>query len=74
MNILTVKDIAKLLKASPSTVYSWAEQGLIPSFKLNGLLRFSEDDITAWLKDCQKAPVGGYNTPAGRRPRKGGQV
>jgi excisionase family DNA binding protein len=72
MNILTVKDVAKLLRASPSTIYSWAEQGLIPSLKINGLLRFSEDEITTWLRDCQQQPVEGYNTLAGRRPRKGG--
>lgn len=72
MNILTVKDIAELLRASPSTIYSWAEQGLIPSLKINGLLRFSEAEITAWLKDCQKQSHEGYNTLAGRRPRKGG--
>jgi excisionase family DNA binding protein len=73
MNILTVKDISKLLRASPSTIYSWAEQGLIPSLKINGLLRFSESEITTWLRDCQKQPVEGYNIYAGRRPRKGGQ-
>jgi excisionase family DNA binding protein len=74
MNVLTVKDIATLLKASPSTIYSWAEQGLIPSFKINGLLRFSEDEITTWLRNCQKEPVKEYNTFTGRRPRKGGQI
>ena len=74
MNILTVKDISRLLKASPSTVYAWAEQGLIPSFKINGLLRFSEDEITIWLRSCQKQPVEEYNSLAGRGPRKGGQI
>ncbi|MEJ2315022.1 MAG: helix-turn-helix domain-containing protein [Nitrospirota bacterium] len=74
MKILTVKDIAKLLRASPSTIYSWAEQGLIPCLKVNGLLRFSEDDVISWLKNSQKQPVEGYNILAGRRPRKGGQV
>lgn len=74
MKLLTVNDVASILSAKPSTIYSWAEQGIIPSFKLNGLLRFSEEDVMAWIADCQKKPVEGYNILAGRRPRKGGQI
>ena len=51
--LLTVKDVAQILQASPSTIYSWAEQGLIPSFKLNGLLRFDEDEIYSWVKSSR---------------------
>jgi excisionase family DNA binding protein len=60
MNILTVKDVATLLKIKPSTVYAWAEQRVIPSYKMNGSLRFSEEDIRNWLVSC-KLPVEGYN-------------
>jgi excisionase family DNA binding protein len=74
MKLLTVNDVASILKARPSTIYSWAEQGIIPCFKLNGLLRFSEEEVMAWIVDCQKKPVEEYNTFAGRRPRKGGQI
>jgi len=74
MKLLTVKDLASILKAKPSTIYSWAEQGLIPCFKLNGLLRFSEDAVMSWITDCQKKPVEEYNIYTGRRPRKGGQI
>ena len=71
MKLLTVKEVAALLKARPSTIYSWAEQGLVPCLKLNGLLRFSESDILAWIVDCQKKPVEFiYNSFTGRRPRK----
>jgi excisionase family DNA binding protein len=48
--VLTVKQVADLIQARPSTIYSWAEQGLIPHLKINGLLRFAESDITAWLE------------------------
>jgi excisionase family DNA binding protein len=72
MRLLTVKEVAEILKAKSSTVYSWAEQGIIPCFKLNGLLRFSEDDIFTWIKNCKKNPVERYNISAGRRLRKGG--
>jgi excisionase family DNA binding protein len=44
MRLLTVKEVADLVKAKPSTIYQWAAQGIIASFKLNGLLRFEESD------------------------------
>lgn len=60
MNIITVKEVANILKIKPTTVYAWAEQRVIPSYKMNGSLRFSEDDIKAWLAAC-KQPVEEYN-------------
>lgn len=69
MKLLTVKEVADFLKAKQSTVYSWAEQGLIPSFKINGLLRFDDDAIQAWIKTL--AEKKSYNIPVGGRSRKG---
>lgn len=62
MKILTVKDVSNLLKIKISTVYAWAEQGKIPCHKMNGTLRFIEQDIIAWMDSC-KQPLEGYNTP-----------
>lgn len=71
MELLTVKEVSEMLKTKPSTIYSWAAQRLIPSLKINGLLRFSEKDISDWMETCQNTPVQGYNIPTGRRPEKG---
>ncbi len=60
MKILTVKEVAGLLKVKISTVYAWAEQRKIPCYKLNGSLRFHEEDIMAWMNAC-KQPAAGYN-------------
>lgn len=60
MNILTVNDVASLLKIKPSTIYAWAEQGKIPVRKLNGSLRFVEHEIMAWMDSC-KPRSEGYN-------------
>lgn len=60
MKILTVKDVSELLKIKSSTVYAWAEQRKIPCYKLNGSLRFHEEDIMAWMKAC-KLPAEAYN-------------
>lgn len=72
MKILTCKQVADILQAKPSTIYAWAEQSLIPSFKINGLLRFDETEIMEWLTHC-KEKKSWYNGPIQTRSsRKGG--
>jgi excisionase family DNA binding protein len=74
MKILTCKQVAEILQAKPSTVYAWAEQSLIPCFKINGLLRFDETEIMQWIKNC-KEKGSWYNSPIQTRsPKKGGKV
>lgn len=72
MKLIGVKEVSAILGAKSSTIYQWAETGQIPSFKLNGLLRFSEEDIEKWVLACKNTSVEVYNMPTGRRPRKGG--
>jgi excisionase family DNA binding protein len=48
MKILTVKQVAELLQAKRSTVYAWAEQGILSSIRIAGLLRFDEE---GWAVD-----------------------
>jgi excisionase family DNA binding protein len=74
LNLIGVKEVSEILGAKPSTIYQWAEMGQIPSFKLNGLLRFSEEEIMNWVVTCKNTSTEGYNVPTGRRPRKGGKL
>ena len=53
--LLTANQVAELLNCKSSTVYAWAKRGDIPSFKLNGLLRFDPTDIEVWIKECRVA-------------------
>lgn len=69
--VLTVKEVADLIQAKASTIYSWAEQGLIPHLKINGLLRFAESDITAWL-ETHRRPGTCYTSGARVKPHKKG--
>jgi excisionase family DNA binding protein len=72
IKILTVKQVSELLQAKQSTIYAWAEQGFIPSFKVNGLLRFDEAEIFEWVKAC-KRPARCYNVNNQTRAREGGR-
>jgi excisionase family DNA binding protein len=73
MKILTVKEVGDLLQVKPSTIYSWAEQKLIPSLKINGVVRFDEADIRDWISRCKKDGEC-YNNPIQARSSiKGGR-
>jgi excisionase family DNA binding protein len=72
--ILTVKELAEMLNVKEKTLYQWAELGQIPCIKLNGCLRFSLQDIQAWIDSCKKESWSGYNSVTqARGPRKGGE-
>jgi excisionase family DNA binding protein len=48
--ILKLKDVAALLKVGEKTVYSMAQTGELPAFKVRGQWRFSRKDIDAWIE------------------------
>jgi excisionase family DNA binding protein len=61
--LLTVKDVAALLRVSSSWVYDRASKDL-PSVYVGGLLRFERSSIEEWL---HRLPVHGLNTTRPRR-------
>jgi excisionase family DNA binding protein len=56
--ILTLPEVAVLLKVAEKTVYTMAQTGQIPAFKVRGQWRFKHDDLDRWI-DEQKAVVKG---------------
>ncbi len=48
--ILKLRDVAALLKVGEKTVYSMAQAGELPAFKVRGQWRFSRKDIDAWIE------------------------
>jgi excisionase family DNA binding protein len=48
--ILTVLEVATLLKVADKTVYTMAQQAEIPAFKVRGQWRFRRVDIDAWIQ------------------------
>ena len=49
-NLMTVKEVAALLRVSPQTLYKMLEQGLIPAVKIGSQWRFDRDQIREWIK------------------------
>ena len=50
-NILTLKEVCKILRVHPTTMYKAARQGQIPSFRVGNEWRFKRDSILQWMTE-----------------------
>jgi len=55
--VLKLKDLASLLKVSEKTVYSMAQSGELPAFKVRGQWRFARKDIDHWIESQKNLPA-----------------
>jgi len=54
---LTLSDVANMLGIHPSTVRSWADQGILPVYRTKGgHRRFMENEIKLWLQTSRQKP------------------
>jgi excisionase family DNA binding protein len=60
--VLTIKDIATILKLAEKTVYSMAQDGELPAFKVRGQWRTRRIDFDRWMAEHAKTA----------KPRKAG--
>ena len=63
--MLTVQEVAELLRVPRSRAYELARQGLIPTVRLGRQIRFEEEALRQWIADGGKALSGGWR---GRAP------
>lgn len=60
--ILTIRELAALLKIGEKTAYTMAQSGELPGFKVRDQWRFRRADIDAWI-DKQVNPAAPHNLP-----------
>jgi excisionase family DNA binding protein len=60
--ILTIREVAELLKINEKTAYKLAAEGKIPGFKVGGSWRFERQEIAAWMKRRLQEQRGGGKT------------
>jgi excisionase family DNA binding protein len=48
--ILTLREVASLLKVAAKTVYAMAQAAEMPAFKVRGQWRFRRADLDAWIQ------------------------
>ena len=49
--VLTIHDVASLLKVGEKTAYTMAQSGDLPGFKVRGQWRFLRSDLDAWIRE-----------------------
>jgi len=49
--ILTIRELAALLKIGEKTAYTMAQSGELPGFKVRDQWRFRRADIDAWIAE-----------------------
>ena len=47
--IMTLEEVAKYLKLTPQTIYTWAQEKKIPAAKLGKEWRFKRSIVDAWF-------------------------
>ena len=57
--VLTIKEIADFLKLAEKTVYSMAQRGELPTFKVRGQWRIQRADLEHWLEQQPKGKPRG---------------
>ncbi len=54
--LLNIKEVAALLRLAEKTVYSMAQAGELPAFKVRGQWRIRRADLDAWMQEQRRAP------------------
>jgi excisionase family DNA binding protein len=49
--LMSLSEVAEYLSMAERTIYVWAQQGKIPSFKLGSSWRFKRSEIDVWLEE-----------------------
>lgn len=57
--ILTLQEVAVLLKIGQKTAYTMVQRGELPAFRVRGQWRLRRSDLEAWIAgQVQRAPTG----------------
>ena len=55
--LMSIRDVAEFLQLNQTTIYAWAQQGMLPGYKLGRTWRFRPSEIEAWLEKRRNAEV-----------------
>ena len=56
LRLINVAEAAEFLGISRNGLYIACRNGLVPHFKIQGVLRFDRDDLRAWLETQRRGP------------------
>lgn len=58
---LRVSEVAHLLCVTPQHIYKLAANGLLPSLRVSGAIRFDPQDLANWLKAADSDGVSRHS-------------
>jgi len=61
-SLLTVRDVAEILRVSISLIYKLAEANRLPHLKIGGLLRFDPDELCRYVATHAVEPHSSHST------------
>jgi excisionase family DNA binding protein len=64
--VMTIKEVAALLKLADKTVYAMAQAGEIPAFKIRGQWRIKRAELDQWIDAQPRGGEGGGGNNDGR--------
>ena len=53
-DILTIREVAEMLKLTEKTAYRLVSNGELPGFKAGGSWRFRKSEIDKWIREQEK--------------------
>ena len=56
--LLTLQEVANLLKVAEKTVYTMAQRHELPAFKVRGQWSFRRTDLTTWIDAKTRGGAG----------------
>ena len=64
MNLLTIPEVARVLRVPPARAYNLAREGLIPTVRVGRQVRVDRDALRHWIDDGGCALPGGWKRTA----------
>ena len=55
--VLTIGEVAEILRVHPATIYRLVKKGALPAFKIGGNWRINPMVLDAWLADGSLRPL-----------------
>ena len=57
MELLTIKETAKYLKVSVSTIHSYSKRGALKKHKIGNQVRFKKDEVDKSLREVNTSKI-----------------
>ena len=54
---LSINDLSKYIGVKPKTLYSWVSKGVLPHYRMQGVIRFKRKEIDKWIEACKRNGV-----------------